>query len=390
VCDILCFSTTDWDGPWGSRQQVMLRFARRGYRVLFIEQPAGLEHLLRYPDLRRNRFRRWREGLYTVADNLWIASPPPLFPGRYYSQTINHINQKLMVAWTKSLLPRIQFTPAILWVYNPEVWPLIGRFGERLSIYHCVEEFAAGTAGLKRQTISALEAKLLREADLIIFSAMINYINKRFLNPRSYRISHGADTVLFGRALDPALPPHPAIAAIPHPIAGFLGNITDRFDVSLLVEVVHRLPDWQFVFVGQVYPQSVDISPLQRLPNTHFLGKYPFVETPALVKGMDVCLLPNVDDERGRYRSPLKLYEYLAAGKPVVSSRQPEAREFGDVVYLAATPADFVEQITRALADDGPERRQQRLAIAGQHSWDLRVDEMERVMRGLLETQGDG
>jgi glycosyltransferase involved in cell wall biosynthesis len=388
--DILCFSSTDWDGIWGSRQQVMLRFARRGYRVLFFERPAVLEHLARYPDVRRRKLRRWREGLHEAAENLWIVSQPPLLPGRYYSQGVNSINQWLTVRWSRPYLKRLGFEAPILWIYNPEQGALVGQFGACLGVYHCIDEFTAGTAGRKRRIIMALEADLLRRVDVVFANSRLTFENKRLLHSNVHRIPSGADVEHFAQALDPALPLHSAIAEIPNPVAGFLGNITDRFDVSLLVEVVHRLPDWQFVFVGQVYPQSVDISPLLRLPNTHFLGRYPFIETPALVKGMDVCLLPNVEDERGRYRSPLKLYEYLAAGKPVVSSQQPEAREFGEVIYLAATPADFARQITRALAEDNSERRQRRLAIAGQHSWDLRVDEMERVMRGLLETQGDG
>jgi len=97
---LLCFSSTDWDGIWGSRQQVMSRFARRGYRVLFVEQPAGLEHLLRYPALHRRKLRRWREGLRQVEDNLWIVSMPPLLPGRYYSPIINLVNQWLTARLT--------------------------------------------------------------------------------------------------------------------------------------------------------------------------------------------------------------------------------------------------------------------------------------------------
>ena len=113
-CDILCFSSTDWEGRWGSRQQVMLRFARRGYRILFVEQPAGLEHLLRYRDLFRRKLHRWREGVRSVADGLWIASLPPLLPGRYYSTAINGINQRLTVVWATRLLREIALAQLVV------------------------------------------------------------------------------------------------------------------------------------------------------------------------------------------------------------------------------------------------------------------------------------
>lgn len=397
--DILCFSSTDWHGIWGSRQQVMVRFARRGYRVLFVERPAGPEHLLRYPDLRCNKARRWREGLRQIEDNLWIVSLPPLLPGRYYSSIINRVNQWLTIRFVHLLIRSFAhslFCPfahsPILWLYNPEQGTLIGRFKECLSVYHCIDEFTAGTRGRKRRVIAALERDLLRKADVVFANSVLTYENKRRFNPHTYRIPSGADVEHFAQALDPELPLHPAIAAIPHPIAGFLGNVTDRLDIPLLAQVANQLTDWQFVFIGQTYPQKVDLSPLTGLTNVHFLGKYPFGELPSLVKGMDVFLLPYTDDELARFRSPLKLYEYLAAGRPVVSTVHPEAQEMSEVICLATTPNAFAAQLTRALEEGTPEQQKQRLALAQRHSWDLRVDDMERVLAMLLlssPTQND-
>ena len=378
--DILCFSSTDWDGPWGSRQQVMLRFARRGYRILFIEQPAGLEHLLRYPALRQRKFRRWREGPRQIAENLWIVSLPPLLPGRYYSPTVNRLNQHLTTLSLHHHLQTCQLADLLLWLYNPEQGPLIGQFGERLSIYHCIDEFIAGTSGRKRRTITVLEADLLRRVDLVFANSPPTYEAKRQLHPHVYRIPSGADVEHFAQDV----PVHPAIADLPHPRIGYVGHINERLDYTVLEHLARNRPGWSLVFVGDTYPWTLDAPPLRRLrvfPNVHFLGKHPFAEIPALVKGMDVCLLPYVADERGYYRSPLKLYEYLAAGKPVVSTEHPEARELGSVVYVAATPEAFVERVDRALAENSAEQQHERLAVAQQHSWDRRVDEMERIIQ---------
>jgi glycosyltransferase involved in cell wall biosynthesis len=381
---ILCFSSSDWYGRWGSRQQVMLRFARRGYRVLFFEQPAGLEHLLRYPDLRRRKLRRWREGLRSVVENLWIASLPPLLPGRYYNMSINRINQWLTAACARHLQSGLGFTSSVLWLYNPEQGPLIGSFGERLSVYHCIDEFAAGTRGRKRRIITALEARLLRRVDLVFANSLLTYERKRSLHSQTYRIPSGADVGHLARAMDEAYPVHPSIAYLRHPVAGYVGNVNAKIDINLLAAVANRLADWQFVFVGRVYPQAVDLGPLSRLPNVHFLGRFPFAEVPALMRGMDVCLLPYADTEHARYRSPLKLYEYLAAGKPVVSTEHPEVREFSAWVDIASTPSEYAAAIVRARERDTPERRQRRAQIARKHSWDRRVDEMERLVTARL------
>ena len=111
--DILCFSSTDWDGWWGSRQQVMLRLARRGYRILYVEQMAGLEHLWRYPELRQRRFLRWKEGWCQIHENLSILSPPLLLPGRYYARQIDRINAALVARWLKHHLDRLKMQSPI-------------------------------------------------------------------------------------------------------------------------------------------------------------------------------------------------------------------------------------------------------------------------------------
>jgi glycosyltransferase involved in cell wall biosynthesis len=372
---------------WGSRQQVMLRFARRGYRILFVERLAGLEHLLRYPEVRRRKVLRWREGVCQVEDNLWTISLPPLLPGRYYSATVNWVNQWLTAHWIRPCLRKLGSDSPILWLYNPEQGALLGCFQERVSVYHCIDEFTVGTRGRKRRVIAMLEASLLRNVDLVFANSPMTYEKKRRLNSNTYRIPSGADTVHFAQVLDPTFPIHPAVAGLPQPRIGYVGHINDRLDYLVLEYLARQRPAWSLVFVGDTYPWTMDapqLRSLRALPNVYFVGKYPFAEVPAFVKGMDVCLLPYVNDERGQYRSPLKLYEYLAAGKPVVSTEHPEARELGDVVCLASDPEAFVRLVDQALAEGSQGCRQRRVAVAQRHSWDCRVDEMERLIQERL------
>jgi glycosyltransferase involved in cell wall biosynthesis len=382
--DILCFSSSDWHGKWGSRQQVMMRFASRGHQVFFVEQLAGLEHFWKHPQLRRRRWQRWREGMRNVRPNLRIWAPPPLLPGRYYSIAIARVNAMFVCRWLEPHLRRSEITKPILWLYQPEHAPLVGCLGERLVVYHCTDEFTAGTQGHKHQTIADLETELLYRADVVFANSMLTYENKRQLNTSTYRIPSGANVGHFAQVLNPATLVHPSIASIPHPIAGYIGNINNKLDIHLLASVATYLSDWQFVFVGQAQHQSVDLHPLQELPNVHFLGRYPFTEMPNLVKGMDVCLLPYVDTEFAHYRSPLKLYEYLAAGKPIVSTVHSEAQEFSEWIEIASTSEEFATSIVRARDKDSREQQCRRAELAQQHSWDRRVDEMEQIIMAQL------
>jgi glycosyltransferase involved in cell wall biosynthesis len=383
--DILCFSSTDWHGKWGSRQQVMTRMAQLGHRVLFVERQAGFEHIIRYPDMLSRKIKRWREGILKIAERLWIVSLPPLVPGRYYSEVIAHWNQGLVKMITSGYASRLGIKMPILWLFRPEHGGLIGGFNEQLRVYHCIDEFTAGTRGRKREIIIRLELETLRKADVVLANSLLTYENKRIINPNTYRIPSGVDLQRFSRVMSPDLLPHPSMTEIPQPIAGYVGNINKKLDIPMLSAVADRLPNWNFVFVGQVDPSTPDLPSLKNRRNVHFLGRFPFDEVPSFLKKMDVCLLPYEDIEFTRYRSPLKLYEYLAAGKPIVSTDHPEVREFSDYVEVASTAEDFSTAIQCVHRDESSERKQKRVEVSKLHSWDSRVDEIEQIISSALK-----
>ena len=390
--DILCFSSSDWEGAWGSRQQVMLRFAKLGYRVLYVEQLAGLEHWFRHPDLRQRRKQQHGTGVRKVDPNLWIVTPPWLLPGRYYTHAINQVNGWIIKKWIRPILAQMNFVQPLLWLYKPEHTILTGQFHEKLCIYHCIDEWTVGTRGRKKKVISDLEESLLTHASLVFANSQPTFNNKRRLNSNTYRIPSGVDVDLFKQALDQSTPVHPSLQSIPLPRIGYCGSINERLDYPLLESVVQRYPQYSFVFVGDTYPWPPNAPLLEILksyPNVYFTGKFPFFEMPSLLKGFQVCLLPYVNDERGFYRSPLKLYEYMAAGKPVVSTKNPEACEANQVVYIASSKENFIQLIQHALEQDNASAQEQRIEFAKQNSWDRRVDQMEAlIIQAITKRQG--
>lgn len=373
--DVLCFSSSDWHGKWGSRQQVMGILAQRGHRVLFVEQMAGLEHVARYHDLLPRRRQRRQEGLREIQPNLWLFSPPLLLPGRYYLRSINQINAWLVARSLRAPLQALAFTAPVLWVYKPEHVSLMGRFEESCRVYHCIDEFTVGTHGRKRRLILELEQALLRQTDVVFANSQLTFEAKRPYNPHTYQIPSGADVAHFEQANAPATVPDPDVAQLPHPILAFVGNLNEKIDVALLVAVAQEHPDWSLVLVGPCFLPEVQLDRLRRMENVHFLGKRPFATLPAILKVADICLLPYAQGEATLYRSPLKLYEYLATGRPIVSTPHPEVETFSDVVAIAP-PAKFTTAIVTALQTDSPAARQQRVEVARRHSWSVRVDEM--------------
>ncbi len=385
MTDILIFSSTDWHGNWGSRQQIAQLWAAHGRRVLYVERMAGWEHLARYPHLRRRRWARWRQGVAQsatqVEPNLWLASPPPLLPGRYYLPAITRFNAAWVARWLRSILRRLDFVAPLLWLYKPEQAALAGRFSAAGTVYHCIDEWTVGTAGRKKRVIQQLEADLLRRADVVFANSRLTFENKRPFNPHTYRLPSGVNIRHFQAVADPALPLPEEVAHLPHPVLAYVGNVDERIDLDGLMRLAQALPSWTLLLIGRVNRLAVDIEPLAALPNVLLLGDRPFAQIPALLKAADLCLLPYVGTEAARYRSPLKLYEYLATGLPIVATPQPEVEEFRHLVTIAPA-ADLAAGIEAALAADSLERRRARQKTAAAHSWEARF---AQILQHLAE-----
>lgn len=376
---ILCLSSSDWDGKWGSRQQVAMRWARRGHAVVFVEQMAGLEHFAKNPDLRRRRKKN--RTMHKQAENLWLLTPPPLLPGRYYLPMVNRLNGRFMARWLQSQLQKLSFTPDVLWTYKPEHAAVAAHFSDTPLIYHCIDEFTVGTNGRKRTNIIQQEKDVLQQAMVVFANSILTYENKRRFNSHTYRIPSGADVAHFNKANQHETAVSPHVAHLPHPILMFAGNINEKIDIALLAHVATEQSHWSIVLIGQAYGNAK--KRLSGFENIHFLGKRPFADLPTFFRAADICLLPYVNNESTRYRSPLKLYEYLATGKPIISTPHPEVAEFADIISITP-PANFIAATESALKNDTEYTRKQRLQIANQHSWDGRVAEMDTILQEQL------
>ena len=383
MTDILCFSTTDWDEIWGSRQQVMARLATAGHRVLFVERQVGPEHLLRDPDLRIRKLSAWRwPALRPLNKNLWLWRPPLLPPGRYYSMALNRLGQSLLAARLRPVLNELAFEQPLLWLYPPHSAPLIGQFSERLVVYHCIERFAGGQHGHKRKVMQAQEADLLHDADRVFVH--IEELRRLYqpiarhtitLVPSAADVAHFQSTNVV----------HPVISALPRPRLGVSGTIDARVDVSLLYNLAYTHPDWHLILIGQVRPGRINLAPLKILPNVHFLGHRSFADLPVMLNGMDALLIPYLYNELTECISPIKLYEYLAVGKPIISVDLPGVRPLRDWVSLAKDQTGFIQAVQDALAeDDEGQRYTARRKFALEHTWEARIKRMWDVVGAAL------
>jgi glycosyltransferase involved in cell wall biosynthesis len=381
-------STTDWDAPqFGSRQQIAQRLAQRGHRLLFVDVPRALHSLVSDPAGTRRalgRLGRLRE----VAARLVVYTPWPVLPV-YYHPLTNAVNQRLLARDLQHALARLGWRPDVLWTYWPNSAALVGRLGERLAVYHCIDDFSAVSYPLiPRGSIAHLEADLCRRAGLIFTRTEALAEARRGINPETYVLPGGVDTVHF----DPArVTPAADIAALPRPRVGLVGTLDDRLDVQLLAACADQLPEASFVLVGPVKGHRVDLAPLAARPNVHLLPARPHDEVPSVVAAFDVGLIPYRRNAYTEALSPIKLYEYLAMGKPVVASDLPYVRREAAHVAIA-TGAEATVAAIRARVDrpPAPEERAVWRAVAEANTWERQVDVIEEhIARRLNQPAGD-
>ena len=221
-----------------------------------------------------------------------------------------------------------------------------------------------------------LEAELAEQGPLALHARLAE------ANPRAKFIPNGANFERFVQAAEPQAAPADFPAG-DGPVFVFVGALQSCIEYGFVAHAAKARPDWRFVFIGRKVA-GVDLSALEALPNCIFLGLRPNEQLPAYLAQCDVCLNLFDNSDLSRDVSPLKFFEYLATGKPIVSTAQPEqVLQYAGDIHIADTPEEFLAACGQALSDTAPERVARRIELGRQCSWDSRVAQMERELHAL-------
>ena len=389
--DILILSTQDWDALPTRKHHWARRFASQGNRVLYVEQQMHWLGFLADMPGQLGRAGLWRRGPRQLDEHLWVFTLPIMPP---FFQMVSQINRgnNWMLRWVlRWALKQLEFQDIILWIYTPHSGDLVGCFAEKLAVYECVDEFSATRGLVYGPTIAALERSVLAKVDLVIVTHPNLLKTKSKLAQRVALVPNGADFEHFALASEPETTVAPAVAELRRPVIGFHGWIQYWVDFELIAYAAKAHPEWSFVFVGPIEPLA-RVDKVRSMRNVHFLGKQPYADMPSYVAGFDVCVNPFVLGDLSDAVSPIKLYEYLASGKPVVSVDMPAAREFSDLITLARTPQEFLSGI-EAILGDGNNGRSVESTVARQteaagNSWSTRFDEVQAVIKPYIASDG--
>lgn len=278
----------------------------------------------------------------------------------------------------RELLNTFGFRRTLLWHSFP-YWsePLVDAVDHTLFVYHCLDH-----------STREEEVRLIRGADVVFCVSQTLVEKHRPLNPRTYLLPNGVDLSLFdgSRAAES---PRPSDLPKGGRILGFLGYVNYHLDIELLLQVAKAFPEDHLIIVGRIptketAPQGKQKEALARLrsqPNVRILGFKPTRQLPMYLHAFDVCLIPFLRNPFNRECDPLKFYQYVAMGKPVVSTPVVVAERYRETCYLADSPEEFIAQISRALhAGNSETLRQARLAVARTHSWESLIAEACKII----------
>jgi len=381
--DLIFVSMENWDDVWRRNQFVCAGLARRfpDRKILFVGLPINVTN-----DIRRGRLPNVKPNDRTVPGlpNIMLTRPLKLLPdtlgwGR-------RLNEALFRASVRAAARRLGMQSPILWLNPHSAVHMAGQMGESQVIYDITDDWTTLTQSpaLTKLTV-AQDAALCRRADAVIVCSERLQAMKQGLTERLYLVPNGVDADHYRSVLDGTGPlPAPADRWA-RPVLGYTGTIhPDRVDVPLIEALAKRFPSGTIALVGPNMLTGEDQQRLAACGNVVLTGPVPYAEVPEIMRAFDVCITPHRVTPFTESLNPIKLWEYLAAGKPIVATPVAGFRDYPYFVRLASDPDGFALAVEAALTED-PAAGEARRSEARRHSWNSRLDHVVEVMDSKKE-----
>ena len=365
--DIICFAD-DWGRHPSSTQHIM-RELSKDFTILYVESLGFREPGVSSKDFSRifTKLKNFLRGIKEREKNIFVFTPL-VIPLHKYS-LIRTINRFILSWQISSYLRKNRIQKFILWLSHPSTEPVAKRWGEEKTIYYCGDEYAEFSS-FSQELVRGMERRLLQKSDLVIVVSDKLFKTKKEYNNNIYLLPHGVEFEHFFKSTSENIHLPVELKNIKKPIIGYYGLIRDWIDFELLQKISQR-KDWSLVLIG---PANTDISSIQGIDNIHLLGPKDYESLPLYLKGFDVCIIPYKLLEVTINARPLKLFEYMASGKPVVSTPLPTVLPYKEVVRIGYTHEEFIEQVEKSLQEKDNSLLQKRIALARENSWENLVD----------------
>jgi len=390
--NFVIFFPCDWETPWRGRYLIeALSKLLPNSKILCIENFKDLLiSLIKNP---LNWFKKNKT--YKVKDNLLVFQPF-IFLNVHLAAKVPFL-ESMNVKWLKrqllSVMHKYNFNSKtiITWVADPFHESFIGMFDEKLSIYDCYDEYTSVKGWpiirTKRQIIKH-ERRLFKKVDLSFVVSDALYKTKNLYANKMVILPNAVDTEHFFSLDNNKIADLTEISEISKPIIGYLGGLSDKVDIPMLCILSEKHPEWSFVLIGPTLQRGKKSQAFSRFiqkPNIHVIGSRSYEELPHYLNTFDVCFLPLVIDHPFNINcSPLKLYEYLATGKPIVSTDIPYVGSFRDLVRIGKSTEEIEDHINDCINERGG-LKEKRIAMAKENKWEKRVTDMLDITNDTIK-----
>jgi glycosyltransferase involved in cell wall biosynthesis len=362
-----------WDWVWQRPQQFLSRLSRN-HRILFVETiapdaqlaipAAKFRTVAKFPNITILQLQfplwRWGDGAYVDAQR-----------------------RRIVKEFVDSGPLAGEFKNPIQWFYDPmAVTAFAGEMNEALTVYDCMDELSKFKCAPSE--IVQREKKLLAIADVVFTGGRRLFESKSLHNDNCHFYGCGVDNEHFGKARrqDTSVPE--GIRPLKKPLLGYFGVVDERMDYELVAKLADANPEWSVTIVGPVL--KVDAKSLPQRANLHWLGQQDYNDLPAFCKGFDICLMPFAMNESTEFINPTKALEYMATGRPIVSTPVPDVvRNFGSVVKIGSSSSEFIELCRRAVQEPDKAAIDRGLTMASENSWERIVGCLEQHMAEALD-----
>jgi glycosyltransferase involved in cell wall biosynthesis len=357
---LICFCHLSWHGVWQRPQQFLSRLARKRL-VLFVETYCSDIPVAEY------RLEGQREHPNVTVMQMHLPA------SRWADGDFIDRERRRLLTGFRGNHP--EYDNPILWFYDPmAVTAFAGHCDERAIVYDCMDELSQFKGA--HPALAQRERELLTRADVVFCGGQKMRAKRLPFNRNTHFYGTGVDVAHFGRALDPTFRADPDIARLGSPILGYFGVIDERIDYALLTSLADALRHCHVVMVGPT--AKVDPADLPQRPNLHWVGRRDYAELPAIAKAFSVCLMPFALNAATEYINPTKALEYMATGRPVVSTAIPEViSNFAPACVVARSPEEFIAACRQCLTEPDETRRAAGLRLARENTWDYIVAQME-------------
>jgi len=373
---ILFFPLVDWDTPWQRYQHLALRFSNAN-RVIYVNSPAAITYLRRSPAHLAKKWLRFIRGKEKINSNLSIYHPPPCLPCERISKWVNRLNQYILFLYLKIFVKSED--NIILWINDPYKYLMTKLLKPRIAVYDCPDAIVFQNGRLRQKVYDELKRKVLKESTISFFTSKALLAQGRKYSETCFYVPNGVDARSFRRASYRVPDDMRKLQGI---ILGAVGTFDERIDLELIEFVLETIKYATLLLVG---PVQMKLGNLARHPRVVLSGKREYEEIPSFINKFDVALIPYRINKVTMAVYPVKLHEYLILGKPVVSTDLPEVRQFSNVIWVGHSKEEFARQVQEALADNDETKREKRVEVAKNNSWERRITDISNSIERYLK-----